>query len=170
MHCRKAKDDMVLFKSLLLSASQLSTLVAFIFNCYNSSRGFVKASALALQDRFLHRWPVKKTGWTNQSLWQQSPKSTSMKEGDVKSATQRNCMDHYQLWTNQTCFNSSHFRETGTKQKRYDRVGKDVTSDITRVVFRESSLLEIHQIRLWTKMAITGKKTALGFPWCLLNF
>ena len=46
---------------------------------------------------FLFRWPVKKTGWTNQSLWLQSPRSTSMKEGDVKSATQRNCMDHYQL-------------------------------------------------------------------------
>ena len=97
---------------------------------------------------FLFRWPVKKTGWTNQSLWLQSPRSTSMKEGDVKSATQRNCMDHYQLWTNQKCFNSSHFRETGTKQKRYDRVGKDVTSGITRVVFRESSLLEIRRIRL----------------------
>ena len=46
MHCRKAKDDMVLFTSLSLSSSILS--IIGIFNCYSSSRGFIEASSVSL--------------------------------------------------------------------------------------------------------------------------
>ena len=146
MHCRKAKDDMVLFTSFSLHRNYQVLVLFYHFPLF-LERSVIFGITLKVVF-FLGGLSKRLDGQTRvcgSSHW----RVPQWKK--VMLSLQRrlcNCMDHYQLWTNQTCFNSSHFRETGTKQKRYDRVGKDVTSDITRVVFRESSLLEIRQIRL----------------------